>query len=114
VVYNEIQRQFAMPSGSATLAQQYTDYTYPYSIEGRLRDIENEVKTRRIDGIIHYVQAFCHRAIGDIVFRSRLHVPILTIEGNADFTLSQHLKTRLEAFIDMLAQKKEKGTSRGG
>jgi benzoyl-CoA reductase/2-hydroxyglutaryl-CoA dehydratase subunit BcrC/BadD/HgdB len=60
------------------------------------------------------VQAFCHRAIGDIVFRSRLNVPILTIEGNADFTLSQHLKTRLEAFIDMLAQKKESGTSREG
>jgi benzoyl-CoA reductase/2-hydroxyglutaryl-CoA dehydratase subunit BcrC/BadD/HgdB len=114
VVYNEIQRQFAMPSGSATLAEQYSNYTYPYSIDGRIIDIKTEVEKRHIDGVIHYVQAFCHRAIGDIVFRNRLRIPILTIEGNADFTLSQHLKTRLEAFIDMLAQKKEQGTSREG
>jgi benzoyl-CoA reductase/2-hydroxyglutaryl-CoA dehydratase subunit BcrC/BadD/HgdB len=108
VVYNEVQRQFAMLSASNTLAQQYTDYTYPYDIEGRIRDIENEIIRRHIDGIIHYVQAFCHRAIGDIVFRNRLSVPILTIEGNTDFGLTQHLKTRLEAFIDMLAQLKLK------
>ena len=108
VVYNEIQRQFAMLSTGGTLARQYTDYTYPYGIEGRICDIENEIKRRRIDGIIHYVQAFCHRAIGDIIFRNRFRVPILTIEGNTDFELSQHLKTRLEAFIDMLAQIKIK------
>jgi len=113
VVYNEIQRQFAMPAGSATLAEQYSSYTYPYSIEGRLIDIETEVEKRHIDGVIHYVQAFCHRAIGDIVFRNRLRMPVLTIEGNSDFALSQHLKTRLEAFIDMLNQRRHNGTPRG-
>ena len=113
VVYNEIQRQFAMPEPGKSLAEQYTNYTYPYSIEGRIHDIKSEIERRHIDGVIHYVQAFCHRAIGDIVFRRRLPVPILTIEGNTDFTLTQHLKTRLEAFIDMLGQMKQQQSSRG-
>jgi benzoyl-CoA reductase/2-hydroxyglutaryl-CoA dehydratase subunit BcrC/BadD/HgdB len=113
VVYNEIQRQFAMLNSVKSLAEQYTLYTYPYSIEGRIDDIRKEVARRRIDGVIHYVQAFCHRAIGDIVFRSRLGVPILTIEGNTDFKLTQHVKTRLEAFTDMLGQIKRKKSSAG-
>jgi benzoyl-CoA reductase/2-hydroxyglutaryl-CoA dehydratase subunit BcrC/BadD/HgdB len=114
VVYNEIQRQFAMPEPGKSLAEQYTNYTYPYGIEGRILDIKSETEKRHIDGIIHYVQAFCHRAIGDIVFRNSLPLPILTIEGNTDFTLTQHLKTRLEAFIDMLGQIKQRKSSRGG
>jgi benzoyl-CoA reductase/2-hydroxyglutaryl-CoA dehydratase subunit BcrC/BadD/HgdB len=112
VVYNEIQRQFAMPFPGKTLAEQYTNYTYPYGVDGRIHDIKAEVERRQIDGVIHYVQAFCHRAIGDIVFRKALGVPILTIEGNADFALTQHLKTRLEAFVDMLSQMKQR-SSRG-
>ncbi len=114
VVYNEIQRQFAMPFSGKTLAEQYTNYTYPYDIEGRIRDIKAEVERRRIDGVIHYVQAFCHRAIGDIVFRRALGVPILTIEGNTEFSLTQHLKTRLEAFTDMLTQLKQRSSGSAG
>jgi len=113
VVYNEIQRQFAMPAPGVSLAEQYTNYTYPYGVEGRIRDIQAECERRRIDGVIHYVQAFCHRAIGDIVFRGRLPFPILTLEGNTDFNLTQHLKTRLEAFIDMLEQMKQTKSFRG-
>jgi len=108
VIYNEIQRQFAMIPTSENLAMQYSAYTYPYAIRGRISNIANDISTRGIDGIIHYVQAFCHRAIGDIIFRNHLSVPILTIEGNTDFGLTQHLKTRLEAFIDMLSQIKLK------
>lgn len=102
VVFNEIQRQFAMPEPGSSLAEQYTNYTYPYSIYDRLSDIKGEIKRRRLDGIIHYVQAFCHRGIGDIIFRSSLDLPLLTIEGGSDFYLSEHLKTRLEAFLDMV------------
>ena len=102
-----------MPAPGGSLAEQYTNYTYPYGVAERIDDIAGEVEKRHIDGIIHYVQAFCHRAIGDIVFRNRLGVPLLTIEGNADFTLSQHLKTRLEAFIDMLAQLRQRSAPRG-
>ncbi|MEN8614393.1 2-hydroxyacyl-CoA dehydratase [Dehalogenimonas sp. THU2] len=106
VVYNEVQRQFAMPYDVADLGEQYTRYTYPYATEQRIEDIKTATTQRNLDGIIHYVQSFCHRAIGDILIRFELGVPILTIEGNMDFGLSQHLKTRLEAFLDMLSLKR--------
>jgi len=105
VVFNEVQRQFSMPQPGNTLAEQYSSYTYPYSIHERLRDIRTELKRRRIDGIIHYVQAFCHRGIGDIIFRHTLDLPILTLEGNDEFFLSQQLKTRIEAFLDLLKRR---------
>ena len=102
VVFNEIQRQFAMPEPGESLAEQYASYTYPYSIHERLKDIKTELRRRQIDGVIHYVQAFCHRGIGDIIFRDAIDLPLLTLEGNDDFFLSNHVKTRIEAFLDMI------------
>lgn len=102
VVFNEVQRQFAMPKPGESLAEQYSNYTYPYSIHERLKDIKTELRRRQIDGVIHYVQAFCHRGIGDIIFRDAVDLPILTLEGNDDFFLTNHIKTRIEAFLDML------------
>jgi benzoyl-CoA reductase/2-hydroxyglutaryl-CoA dehydratase subunit BcrC/BadD/HgdB len=107
VVFNEIQRQFAMPHPGASLADQYSNYTYPYSIYDRLKDIAAEIDRRRIDGLIHYVQAFCHRGIGDIILRDAVKLPVLTLEGNDDFHLSQHVKTRLEAFVDMINYRRQ-------
>jgi benzoyl-CoA reductase/2-hydroxyglutaryl-CoA dehydratase subunit BcrC/BadD/HgdB len=107
VVFNEIQRQFAMPYAVSSLAEQYSRYTYPYPTDFRINDIATECSRRRVDGIIHYVQAFCHRGIGDIIFRQKLKYPILTLEGNTEFGLSQHLQTRLEAYIDMIKQIKQ-------
>lgn len=107
VVFNEIQRQFSMPKSGANLPEQYCNYTYPYSTKERIDDIKRQIEEREIDAVIHYVQAFCHRAISDIIFRRELSLPILTIEGNNEFTLSQHLKTRIEAFIDMAQIKRE-------
>ncbi len=102
VVYNEIQRQFAMTQPTDSLAEQYSMYTYPYSIYDRINDIKTELERRRIDGIIHYVQAFCYRGIGDIIFRDVFKLPMLTLEGNDNFFLNQHIRTRVEAFTDML------------
>jgi len=111
VVFNEIQRQFAMPNPGGSLAEQYCNYTYPYSIFGRVRDILPQLRRRRVDGVIHYVQAFCHRGIGDIIFRDAINLPILTLEVNNDYVLNQHLRTRVEAFIDML--KRQSATTSG-
>jgi benzoyl-CoA reductase/2-hydroxyglutaryl-CoA dehydratase subunit BcrC/BadD/HgdB len=108
VVLNEIQRQFAMPQPGNSLAEQYSNYTYPYSIYERLKDITAELKKRRVDGVIHYVQAFCHRGIGDIIFRDAIDLPILTLEGNNDFFLTNHIKTRVEAFLDMLQRSRRR------
>jgi benzoyl-CoA reductase/2-hydroxyglutaryl-CoA dehydratase subunit BcrC/BadD/HgdB len=102
VVYNEIQRQFAMTQPVKSLAEQYTVYTYPYSIKHRIDDIQRELEKRRIDGIIHYVQAFCYRGIGGIIFKDVLKLPMLTLEGNDNFYLDQHIRTRIEAFVDIL------------
>jgi benzoyl-CoA reductase/2-hydroxyglutaryl-CoA dehydratase subunit BcrC/BadD/HgdB len=102
VVFNEVQRQFAMPEPGESLAEQYSNYTYPYSIHERLKDIKTELHRRKVDGVIHYVQAFCYRGIGDIIFRDAIDLPILTLEGNDDFFLTSHAKTRIEAFLDML------------
>jgi benzoyl-CoA reductase/2-hydroxyglutaryl-CoA dehydratase subunit BcrC/BadD/HgdB len=55
-----------------------------------------------VDGVIHYVQTFCHRGIGDIIFRHALDLPVLTLEGNDEYILNQHLQTKIEAFLDML------------
>ncbi len=108
VVFNETQRQFAMPSREGSLAQQYISYTYPYSLSDRLGDILPQLQARRIDGVIHYVQSFCHRGIGDIVFRHYINLPILTLEGNQDYALTGQPRTRIEAFLEMLRQRAKK------
>ena len=107
VVFNEIQRQFAMPKPGNSLAEQYCNYTYPYPMYQRLKDITTELKRRQVEGVIHYVQAFCHRGIGDIIFRDAIDLPILTLEGNDDFSLTHHIKTRIEAFLDMLKRNRQ-------
>ena len=73
-----------------------------------------ELKERRVDGVIHYVQAFCHRGIGDIVLREGIKLPMLTVEGNTDYNLTQHLKTRLEAFLDVVKRRRDKSHKRSG
>lgn len=105
VVFNEVQRQFAMPCRGGSLSEQYANYTYPYSIFDRLRDISCELRRRRVDGVIHYVQSFCHRAIGDIIFRDAIDLPLLTLEGDTSYILTKQLEMRLEAFLEMLRQR---------
>lgn len=105
VVYNETQRQFSIPHRTADIVERYLLYTYPYGIFARLEDIGREVERRGIKGIIHYVQAFCFRAIEDLILRETLPVPILTIEGDLPRALDTRTKLRVEAFVEMLQQK---------
>ncbi len=102
VVYNEVQRQFSMPQRRETLAEQYFHYTYPYGIQTRLDDIQDEIKKRNISGIIHYVQSFCFRQIEDILVKNRLGIPVLLLEGNMPENLDGRLRTRIEGFVEML------------
>jgi len=106
VIYNEVQRQFTMPFGGDTLAEQYLKYTYPYDIGPRIDDINEQISARRIDGIIHYVQSFCHRQMEDLIFRERIDIPILTIEGDSPRPVDARAKIRLESFIRMIAGRK--------
>jgi len=104
VVYNEVQRQFTMADsvGIEDIVEEYRRFTYPYGIRGRLEDITVQVKKRKIDGVIHYTQAFCFRGIEDIIIRKELGVPVLTLEGDRPGKLDQRTRLRIEAFIDML------------
>ncbi|KEI91860.1 2-hydroxyacyl-CoA dehydratase family protein [Clostridium botulinum] len=103
-VYNEVQREFAFPRGieAANIFEQYYDYTYPYDNEFRIKELKKQIEKRKIDAIIHYTQAFCHRAIEDIVLEEELNIPMLNIEGDKLNTLDARTKLRLEAFLDML------------
>ncbi|MBM7557873.1 2-hydroxyacyl-CoA dehydratase family protein [Halanaerobacter jeridensis] len=104
IVYNEVQREFTFPryEQADNIYQQYLDYTYPYDLEFRLKEIKKEVAKRDLDGIIHYTQAFCHREIEDIIIKDELELPTLTIRGDKSRQLDSRMKLRLEAFLDML------------
>ncbi|MCD6309779.1 MAG: 2-hydroxyacyl-CoA dehydratase, partial [Candidatus Eremiobacteraeota bacterium] len=104
VVYNEVQRQFSMPLGGENLVDQYLKYTYPYSIQDRIKDINTEIKRRNIVGLIHYVQSFCHHQIEDIVLRKNVKIPVLTLEGDRPGPLDMRSRLRLEAFIETLRE----------
>lgn len=103
VVFNEVQRQFSMPSRSRGLVEQYAAYTYPYSIFHRLDYIAAELAKRHIHGVIHYVQSFCHRHIEDLIVRKKIGIPVLTIEGESPGPVDARTKIRLQAFVEMLS-----------
>lgn len=107
-VYNEVQREFAFPRAeyAKNIYEQYYDYTYPYNIKFRLKDIKKQIQERQIDGIIHYTQAFCYRQIEDIVIKKELDIPVLNIEGDKLNYLDARTKLRIEAFLDMLMDSK--------
>ena len=102
VVFNEVQRQFSMPFSTEDIVEQYLQYTYPYGIDGRLRDIREAIEERSLHGLIHYTQTFCYRQIYDILLREALPVPILTLEGDRPGIINGRTALRLETFVEML------------
>ena len=102
VVFNETQRQFSMPYDIPDLVEQYRAYSYPYDIFHRIEDISREIETRRVDGVIHYVQSFCFRQIEDMVLRKSIKLPILTLEGDKPSDVDARTKIRLEGFLELL------------
>ncbi len=108
-VFNEVQREFTFPRASSAfnIFQQYYDYTYPYDTDFRIKELKSQIDLRKLDGIIHYTQAFCYRAVEHIVLKEKLDIPILNIEGDKLNILDARTKLRLEAFLDMLLDIKE-------
>ncbi len=102
IVFNEFQRQFAMPCPADSLARQYSLYTYPYDTAFRLEDVKKEIRRRSIDGIINYVQNFCWRQLTDRLVRQALDVPVLTLQADKPGPVSGPAATRIEAFLEML------------
>lgn len=108
VVFNEVQRQFSMPYETQTLTDQYIRYTYPFDIFYHIDDIKKEINRRKIDGIIHYVQNFCHRHIYDRLIRKYIDIPILTLDCDRPGLLGGSMRTRIEAFNEMLKNTRNK------
>lgn len=102
VVYNEVQRQFSMPYDTNDIVEQYLQYTYPYGAFARLEDIRNQLELRKVDGLIHYTQTFCYRQIEDLIYRQKLNLPFLTLEGDKPGRMDARTRMRLEAFVSML------------
>jgi len=102
VVFNEVQRQFSMPYNCGDIVDQYLKYTYPYDIGGRIRDIGEAIRERRLDGLIHYTQTFCFRQIYDMIIRKESPVPVLTLEGDRPGKIDGRIALRIETFIEML------------
>ncbi len=91
-----------MPYQTDSIVDQYIAYTYPYGAFARLEDILTEVKRRDVQGIIHYTQTFCYRQIEDIIYRQKLRLPFLTLEGDKPGKVDARTRLRLEAFIRMM------------
>ncbi len=106
VVFNEVQRQFSMPFVHQNILDQYLEYTYPYDINGRYEDIEQAIKERKLDGLIHYTQTFCYRQIYDIILRETIPIPILTLEGDRPGKIDSRIALRIETFVEMLENRK--------
>ena len=108
VVFNEIQKEFAMLTTYDNIIDQYLNYTYTYSSRFRFSKTIAEIKKRKLNGIIHYVQSFCHRQLEDIILRKMLkeqgvNIPVLTLEADKPGTkIDSRLATRIEAFLEML------------
>jgi len=110
-VFHEVARQFSMPPDATgalrpapDLVEQYSAYTYPYTVADRARDINNQSRVRGLDGVVHYVQSFCHRNLEDVVFRRLITSPMLTVECDCPGTLGGTARARLENFIQVLGE----------
>lgn len=102
VIFNEVQRQFAMLGEYRDLADQYAAYTYPYDTFYRLADIQREIRRRSLQGLIHYAQTFCHRQLETLILRPSLSIPLLTIEADKPGRLEPRTRTRLQAFLEQM------------
>lgn len=104
VVYHEVPHQFCLFGGiGKPLAEAFLDYTYPQPASIRVAEIARQVRARGIRGIIHYVQSFCHRQLHDMILRQGLEVPVLTIEADGPGPVDGRTRTRIEAFLEQLA-----------
>lgn len=102
-VDHEVPRQFALLDGIGKgLVETYLAYTYPYDVFTRIGDVEVNARKRGVQGVIHYVQSFCHRQIEDRLWREGLELPLLTLEADRPGNIDERTRTRIEAYMERL------------
>lgn len=103
VIFNEVQRQFAMPHLKHDIVEQYRVYTYPYSALDRLQDIREQIKQRGLHAIISYTQSFCHLQIDNLLLKKHIRLPFLNLEGDQPEKMDSRTILRLESFFEVHA-----------
>lgn len=103
VIFNEVQRQFAMPYLKEDIVEQYLAYTYPYTALERLADIREQITLRGIEAIISYTQSFCHLQIDNLLLKKHIKLPFLTLEGDQPEKMDSRTMLRLESFFEVHA-----------
>lgn len=92
------------PADLESFLAQYLLYTYPYSLSDRIADINYQCSSRRIDGIVHYVQSFCYRNMEDVIFSRELGLPFITVECDCPGMIGAQARLRIENFIQVLGE----------
>jgi benzoyl-CoA reductase/2-hydroxyglutaryl-CoA dehydratase subunit BcrC/BadD/HgdB len=107
IVLSEMAREFAMVRrGQGSIVEQYAAYTYPYDVFYRADTLKAACSARAVEGVVHYVQSFCYRGVQDRIIRERIGLPVLTLECDRPGTLDGSSVTRLEAFVEMLNERR--------
>lgn len=80
--------------------------------QGRVEDVLRMAKEYQVDGVIHYTLQFCHTFNNEGVKMEQAleeaGIPLLRVEADYSDDDSGQLKTRVEAFLELLEEKKEK------
>ena len=105
VVFNEVQRQYAMPYPADSVIDQYLKYTFPYDISKRVEDINAEIERRNIHGVIHYIDITGQAFADEMLFRREIGLPILTVEGGNSLVVNVKTITQISNFVNMLREK---------
>lgn len=104
VVFDELPYEFIRHSGTGIheLARDYCNYTFARPLDFRIKFLQEELKKRKVGGVVHYTQFACHHMLEDDIMRSNLEYPMLTIQGDLPGNTPEQIKLRLEAFREAL------------
>lgn len=104
IVFDELPYEFIRLRGKneKEIAHSYASYSFARDLNFRTHLLKNELKKRRVEGVVHYTQFPCHHILEDEILRKELPYPILTIQGDLPQKTSEQIKLRLEAFYEML------------
>ncbi|CAD7768281.1 2-hydroxyglutaryl-CoA dehydratase, D-component [Candidatus Methanoperedenaceae archaeon GB37] len=104
IAFDEMPFEFIRHTGASLneLARDYADYTFARELKYRFNFLEEELKRRRVDAIIHCTQFACHHTLEDGMLREYLQYPTLTVHSDLPGPVPEQLKLRLEAFSEIL------------
>ena len=75
-------------------------------IERRIRELIANVIRYRIDGVIYFTQKFCDTYLFELpvlrISLKEINIPMLCLEGTFSRKISGSMKTRIQAFLEML------------